>query len=561
MEERMNNVEKMLKETKETFEGLARQVMLQQFYVEEKIRSDGSSGLKQVRVDRTGTQNYYASAHVGRRFLAIHDHTNYDRTVGMGELLVTMNGVEFRTRHNDYKLRMPHTTDTGYNKMLDIPFPEVPPSVKNKATVEEQIVEMREYFKAFKNQDPTHRNYKPYFKANLCYLEGAWTTGSDKIDEPFQSDRHQIDAASWFDLMDKSRFSAYTGSKSVDENFAMLPTMIYQVVNGTPHYAQWNYRILCHPVEDDLPLEMFKLRDDLMYRFPSRQTFSKMQDSRSARYYLNEKDNDHSCSGRCFMDDIMMKIPGKNNYPANLHDNSFDMTMEDVRYSNHTLINTGYYHRYFKTLDKGAMGLKSVHRGFSDSNLWVAQTTHPQVVPMSVTSCHGRKNNRVCNTWSARYTYALPLEVVYTTPLNSWNPYDVALDVPSNTRTRNHTAYGYLNETGAYNGTHHKGYYYLTPSEFFSSGKPSGPKDPADTAKKGAGILDKQGKMHALASAGIRIVTPAIEGVGQVRLRYPIMPIHGEGSGVGKELNALKDMTMHMNRYASRLKLSWNGSG
>merc|ERR1719323_512923 len=57
--------------------------------------------------------------------------------------------------------------------------------------------------------------------------------------------------------------------------------------------------------------------------------------------------------------------------------------------------------------------------------------------------------------------------------------------------------------------------------------------------------------MCVMDSSGIRILTPAIETVGPVRLRYPIMPLHGEGSGVWKELNALKGMTMHMNRYAS----------
>ena len=60
------------------------------------------------------------------------------------------------------------------------------------------------------------------------------------------------------------------------------------------------------------------------------------------------------------------------------------MVMEDVRYNNHTLVNTGYYHRYFKTLQRGAMGSSAVHRGYSDANLFVAQTSHPQVAPMSV---------------------------------------------------------------------------------------------------------------------------------------------------------------------------------
>ena len=35
-----------------------------------------------------------------------------------------------------------------------------------------------------------------------------------------------------------------------------------------------------------------------------------------------------------------------------------------------------------------------------------------------------------------------------------------------------------------------------------------------------------------------------LPGVGRVRLRFPIAPIHGEGSAVWKELNALSDYVM-----------------
>ena len=38
---------------------------------------------------------------------SIHDHANNIRTVGMGEFVAVLNGVEFRTRHNDYRLYMP----------------------------------------------------------------------------------------------------------------------------------------------------------------------------------------------------------------------------------------------------------------------------------------------------------------------------------------------------------------------------------------------------------------------------------------------------------------------
>ena len=65
----------------------------------------------------------------GYSFAANHDHENYMHTIGMGEVEVVLNGVNFRTRHNDYKLSMPSTTSTDYMAVEDIPFPPVPPEV------------------------------------------------------------------------------------------------------------------------------------------------------------------------------------------------------------------------------------------------------------------------------------------------------------------------------------------------------------------------------------------------------------------------------------------------
>jgi hypothetical protein len=62
-----------------------------------------------------------------------------------------------------------------------------------------------------------------------------------------------IDAENWFDLQEKIRFTSYTGGKHYLENFSYLPTTIMNIVNGTPEYAQWNYRISCHPLKHDLP--------------------------------------------------------------------------------------------------------------------------------------------------------------------------------------------------------------------------------------------------------------------------------------------------------------------
>ena len=146
---------------------------------------------------------------------------------------MVLNGVEFRTRHNDYRLYMANKTSKGYHATEEIPFPEVPPQVKNKATVDEHIVEMREWFKAWKSQEYSVRNYRKYFKPVLCYLEGAWTTATKDIDEPFESDRHFIVVKSWFDLQEKVRFTSYAGRKDNRENFSFLPMTIMEIINGT----------------------------------------------------------------------------------------------------------------------------------------------------------------------------------------------------------------------------------------------------------------------------------------------------------------------------------------
>ena len=63
---------------------------------------------------------------------------------------------------------------------------------------------MREWFKAWKASNTTHRDYRKYFRPVLCYLEGAWTNDLD-LDEPFDSDRHQLEAESWFELQEQIR--------------------------------------------------------------------------------------------------------------------------------------------------------------------------------------------------------------------------------------------------------------------------------------------------------------------------------------------------------------------
>lgn len=551
-------MEERVKKIEEDNAKFAKQVMLQQFFSQELARSKGDSGLLGVRLTQVGTKNYFETAHFQRGYIAIHEHSNYDRTMGLGEMSVMMNGVQFRTRHNDYKLRQAHTSSKVYRAMENIPFPSVPKSVTNKATVDEQIQEMREYFKAFKTSNTTHRDYSKFFTPVVCYLEGAWTKTNQKghLEEPFQSDRHHIDASSWFDLMEKSQFTSYTGSKSILENYAYLPTMIYEVKDGVPLYAQWNYRILCHPIKTELPLSAFVPVEDLVGRIPTGRTLEQKTRSRRGRFIIRESGYDHFTGPDSLLDKIMNEIPGADNYQVKLHDRG--LGMKYLKPGSNEELNTGYYHRYFKVKNSDGKTEKTSLRGFNDANLWVAQTTQEKVIGKQVDNCSSADSPDTCSKISIGYTYALPLEVVYMTPLMSWNPYDLREQEPTTKKkhrkrgklydvTAGGTRYGQANVTKALLGVASK-YFYKTPQKFYT-GKADN-RDKADTSKFGAGVLDKNGEMHLMASAGSRIITSEIPGVGKVRLRYPIMPLHGEGSGAWKELNALREVVMKQKKYS-----------
>ena len=217
---------------------------------------------------------------LGQGPMAMHNHGNNKYTIGMGEFTAVLNGVEFRTRHNDYALRM--QGPDGEPEFID--FPDVPPSVLKQKDVAGQIEEMREYFRAFIQQDESIRKYKPYFRANLCYLEGAWTESKAAIEESFDSDRHFLDANTWFELTEKIRFNAYTGTKEATENLAYLPTMVVDLINGTvPKLAQWNYRIQCQPLKEDVALDRFEVVDDINIRMYSKQSMEDYAMSRRPR--------------------------------------------------------------------------------------------------------------------------------------------------------------------------------------------------------------------------------------------------------------------------------------
>ena len=217
---------------------------------------------------------------------------------------------------------------------------------------------------------------------------------------------------------------------------------------------------------------------------------------------------------------------------------------------NDVLLNAGYYHRWFKVQEPGAMGRKYRNRGFSDENLFMAMSTQEGIVPSYHEQCDDVEGEEVCYTVEQRWSYAFPLEIVYTTPLSNWNFYDLpyrgdALSEEGKVVSADGRNGG-LTEELAYNGTNSK-VYYLAPQEFFDGDERD--EDPADTTQGVVGVLDSNGEVRAMRASGHRIYIPSIPGVGETRQRYQVMPIHGEGQTVFKELQALKDIVLNPAKY------------
>ena len=87
----------------------------------------------------------------------------------------------------------------------------------------------------------------------------------------------------------------------------------------------------------------------------------------------------------------------------------------------------------------------------------------------------------------------------------------------------------------------------LTPESFFVGGEIS--PDASDTTQNSIGVLDKNGVLRITRASGTSIFIPDISRIGSCRQRYPIFPVHGEGSAVWKELESLKDIVMKSKTY------------
>ena len=153
------------------------------------------------------------------------------------------------------------------------------------------------------------------------------------------------------------------------------------------------------------------------------------------------------------------------------------------------------------------MGLSFVHRGFSDENMFAAMTSQKEVAGLEIPNpkkCRwvipkgGRwkDRKRVCDIIHQKWTWAIPLEIIYLTPLQKWNPLKIEYKGHSKSEYGKtviaNKRYGQCkkDESGAFNGTNSVTYF-RTPYAFFA-GSEAG-TDPADTSRNGgACALDRE---------------------------------------------------------------------
>ena len=140
------------------------------------------------------------------------------------------------------------------------------------------------------------------------------------------------------------------------------------------------------------------------------------------------------------------------------------------------------------------MGLAKLHRGYSDDFLFVARNTQDKVSGHSVKKCRIKKEPKTCYTLKQKWSYAIPLEIIYLTPLYKWNPYGLKYHGDhwkGRKIAQKDGRYGDCKKANMeLNGTTSK-LFYKTPAEFYTGATAGGTS--ADTARGVTCVLDQKG--------------------------------------------------------------------
>jgi hypothetical protein len=508
-------------------------------------RSMGQSGILMGRqYNLGGDASYHRPSAVSFAAFGVHDHPNYPFMSGLPELHAAVNGYRVNMRHVDYRWYRP--VGGAYLAVDEPTPPAVPASVTAQATPEAQVDEMREYLRAYALKDPGIRDYRDHFDVYLSYLE-VWFEEfkGDTLHDTAHSFRHQLDSDSLKEMIQKYIVLNASGLKPRFENSSFMPGLIRSVDrNGRPQFSILRYRVGAVRVGSyrDYPVhEMVEQVDDPATRMRKGQTDEELAEGRLGRFRVKHSIADGNLAERTDpgqLDALMSMIPGLDGDGAVIREEYLDthahggtFTQRLMKYKTSDQLNSAYYNRFYSYEHAGAAGRRNYRRGFNDPTLFVATNTKTEV-----TAVPGMGGEH-------RLSWAVPLELMVTGPIAGWNPYGVAEVQPI-------TGTG-ATAGAALNGVRQNGDWYMCPASLFDG--ETVVADQADTSKA-KWVNDGTNTPRLMAGSGVYVFLPRIDNAAPMRMRYPIAPVHHEGSftfghaeAVRAEVNqALAAMTLQI---------------
>ncbi len=315
-----------------------------------------------------------------------------------------------------------------------------------------------------------------------------------------------------------------SGLKPRYENTSFMPTIIRQTDDrGRPHFSVLRYRVCVvrlgtyrdYPVHD-----MVYQVDDPMTRMTLNRNNEQLAGSRLGRFSLRRSIGGEPILTRQInaglLDTIMGKVPGLDGLGANIEKEYEDTRTTESgggsfvqglrRWKSNDPLNAAYYNRLYSYALPGAAGRRDYRMGFNDPTLFVASNTKDEV-----TSYRGLGGGH-------KFSWAIPLELMVSTPLQTWNPLNVVIDGPRE---------GVGTRANPYTRALEAGRWYLTPQAFFDV-EAVQVGDPADTGQA-VYMLDGVGNPMLARGSGVYVFLPEISNSAESRLRWPIAPIHHEG--------------------------------
>jgi len=468
-----------------------------------QYRANGDSAL-----DRKFTAGY--------RPLNSHNHSNLKDTIGMAERAGVANGYTYKSRHTDYKLREP--SQSGYLATQQIPFPSVPTSVTG--TVAEQITEMQSYFQALNDQSSLTHDYREHFKWVMS-TEEVWPERfTEVVTETFPGDRHTVDASSVHEQLHKHWRDEYGGINDRAENINVWPIVSMVTSEDTVELVTIKNRVICNQVGSlgDYHFNDFMTVRDDAYGERRAGVVPVTLDNRNARFKIDDGGFRNSPGT---LDELMYKCSGIEGVGSSLTETYYDKNTQSnyniKEYGGGADIDAAKFTRFFSRTLPNASGRKDARRGFNDPYLFSSLTTREDVLGVS----DGVNTHR--------YTWAIPMEMIMLTPLQTWNPHNIQyVTDPTN---------GGLLDGGtvgtALLGYNNNPYYYLTPDEFYNG---TDPVDPADTTSA-KWVLDGNGVAQLCRSSGVWMVLPSINNVvNRVRTRFAIYEDAVQDAGLAQAL-------------------------